>query len=192
LAAAAFCGERLLFRAQLQPLNTKLSKRYSFGTATVEVRGDSLVFDLAAADLHPGIRHIQGCYAKTGRKAPPPLTDKNRDGVVDRGELEVAAGEAFIPFHASLPCLGFEDITYSTASAEGLLLYAKTISFPALRRAFTHTYQADTLRLEGMAVCIYGIDPAISVPVTVHPSAPGMIPVAHGILKRVSAARPRF
>lgn len=182
-----------VYRAELHPLNTKVTGLQTMGEARFTENGGQLTIAIDVEHASPGIEHWQHFHGfKDNRQATCPTAeaDKNGDGIIDLIETEPSAGTTMVPFNADPVAMQIPSDTYPRAGADGSYRYRKTVSLEALRAAFTTALGDRELDLDRRVVFIHGVPDSTALPATVQSlgtiPAQVTLPIACGVIARVA------
>jgi hypothetical protein len=185
-------GRKMVYRAELQPLNESVVGSRPSGTATLTIEGDQLTIEVQANDVPPGIMHLQHYHGfMDGRDARCPTMDddKNGDGIIDLIETEAVSGKTLVPFHKQPASLQIKAESYPRADAEGSFQYRQTVPLQDLEQAMQQTHNIQSLELDKRVVYIHGVGADANLPDSVQslPDVPARVtlPIACGELKQV-------
>lgn len=184
-------GPEEVYRAEIRPLNTDITKRNPRGTALFEVYKEEVVVTVSLRDVAPGITHMQHLHGFVdGRTAQCPASDAdvNNDGAIDLVETEAVMGRTLIPLHDEPAHLAIQG-AYPRAGQDGVLSYTQRIPRDHLASALKSKHGLEEMELEDMVVVIHGVEPATLLPPSVK-TLPGVasqatLPIACGSLEEV-------
>jgi len=174
-AGLAAAPEHASFTAQLQPMNTGVTKTSTAGVAHFTVNGDKLSIEVKVHGAPPDTEHWQHFHGfTTGMAASCPGidADANGDGIVDLIETEKTSGTTMVPFDNAPAAMDVAHGTYPRADAEGNYTYRQTVSLKALDAAFAKGFPGQTLDLAKRVVFIHGVPSATKLPATVASLGP--------------------
>lgn len=184
--------EEKTYTADIQPLNESVTGRSPNGSATLEIKGDSLTISVEMMDLPPDMMHLQhyhGFLDGTRARCAGMDQDDNNDGIIDLIETEQVSGITLVPFHDNPASLQIKTETYPMADQNGNFSYKKTVSLVELKNNLRETHNIEEIQIENRVVYIHGISQDESLPETVQslPDVPAHItlPIACGELKLV-------
>lgn len=183
------------FTAQLQPMNTGVTKTSTAGTAHFSVDGDRLNIEIkvhgAPADTEHW-QHFHGFAAGTAASCPTAGADANGDGIVDLIETEKAAGTTMVPLDARPAAMDVAHGTYPKADAKGDYSYHATVSLKALDAAVAKGFPGQKLDLAKRVVFIHGVPAGTALPASVASLGPipaqVTLPIACGKIEPASGS----
>ncbi len=180
-----------LYVAQLHPMNAKVTRHRTTGEARFTVNGDSLTISIKVKNAAPGLIHWQHFHGfKDNRDAScaSQAADKNRDGVVDLIETELASGTTMVPFIDDPVSMNVAEGTYPKASSAGTYEYRQTVSLKALSAAFSKAFDGSKLDLDRRVVLIHGTPNTLPASVASLGPIPAEVtlPIACGTIERGS------
>ena len=175
--------------ATLSPLNSKVAGHHAEGDLRLTVSGDTVMIDLDAQGLPPGMMHMAHLHGYvTGKNSTCPTAgaDTNHDGIIDLAETESAAGVTMIPLNAVPADLSIASDSYPTASKDGRASYRQQVSLRALTLKMAGSFDGAAPDLAKRVIFVHGVDAASPLPKTVA-SLPGVpaqatLPIACGKL----------
>ena len=150
---------KLVYVAQLHPMNAKVTGHRTTGEARFTVNGDSLMISVKVKDAAPSLIHWQHFHGfKDNHDATCATTaaDANHDGIIDLIETEPASGTTMVPFIDDPVSMNVAEGTYPKASAAGTYEYQRTVSLEALSAAFSKAFDGSKLDLDRRVVLIHG------------------------------------
>lgn len=180
-----------VYEAHLQPLNTKVTKTDTRGTARLTINGDKLTI---AVDVHgapPDTIHWQHFHGfADGQPAScATMADAGSDGILDVTETAKASGTTMVPFDTHPAKMDVAHGTYPKANAHGGYRYSETVSLKVLDAAFEKQFPGQKLDLAKRVVYIHGVPASTSLPSTVASlgtiPAQVTLPIACGKLEAV-------
>src|SRR5699024_10044182 len=179
--------------ANIQGMNTKLTRGKVSGVASFIVSGDKLYITIVAGGLAPSMMHLQHIHGfkNSGKKSrcPGADADTNDDGVVDLIETHESSGVTLIPFNASPVDLVIKTSDYPDANENGLLTYRMTVSLSSLNAAVQDEYDIEKLDLDKRVIYIHGVPKATPLPETAESlpevPAPVTMPIACGEIHKL-------
>jgi len=194
VSVAHGANAKVIYQAELSPLNSKASGSDASGAATFTLSGDRLTIHISAKGVPPNMEHLQHFhgFAAGHRRSRCPTTrdDKNHDGIIDMVETEPVAGTTMVPFTDDPVSMQIVNDTYPRAGPDGSYLYEKTISLKALKAAFTAKFPGQQLDLDRRVVFLHGVATTTNLPATVvsldHIPAQVTLPIACGEIRRVA------
>jgi hypothetical protein len=161
----------VVYRAELQPLNTSITESRGAGEVTYTIAGDQLTISVTAEDVPSSIEHWQHFhgFAEGDRAASCPAADAdtNGDGIIDVTETEPVAGTTMVPFHDDPVSMEVVRDTYPTADAGGSYTYTKTVSLSALEGSFAPMFGGQRLDLDRRVVFLHGVPASSTLPASV-------------------------
>lgn len=163
------------FIAQLQSMNTGVTKTSTAGTAHFRVDGDRVNIEVKVHGAPPDIEHWQHFHGfTTGMAASCPGTDAdaNGDGIVDLIETEKAAGTTMVPLDGKPAAMDVAHGNYPKADAKGNYTYHTTVSLKALDAAVAKAFPGQKLDLAKRVVFIHGVPADTALPSTVASLGP--------------------
>ncbi len=179
------------YRAEITALNESVTGKMPSGTASLQIKGDSLTINIELSDLPPDMMHLQHYHGFIdGRDATCASMDQdgNNDGVIDLIETKKVSGVTLVPFHDDPVSLEIKTETYPVADNQGKASYEKTLSLTQLEKNLRKKHNITTLLFQNRVVYIHGINPEKSLPETIQslPEVPAHItlPIACGKLER--------
>ena len=163
------------FTAQLQPMNTGVTKTSTAGVAHFTVNGDKLSIEVkvhgAPADtVH--WQHFHGFTTGMAASCPGAGADANGDGIVDLIETGKAAGTTMVPLDSQPAAMDVAHGTYPKADAKGDYSYHATVSLKALDAAVAKAFPGQKLDLSKRVVFIHGVPADTALPSTVASLGP--------------------
>jgi hypothetical protein len=161
---------KVVYTAQLHPLNSAVTKLQTTGEVRFTVAGDSLTISVAVKGAPPGVIHWQHFHGfKDDRRAScaTASADTNHDGIVDLIETEPASGTTMVPFIEDPVSMRVAEGTYPKASPLGTYEYRTIVSLAALDAAFGKAFDGSKLDLERRVVLIHGVGAAVTLPASV-------------------------
>lgn len=183
--------DNAVYVAQLSPINRKASGMSAGGEVRFTVHGDSLTISARVHGVPPTIEHWQHFHGfADGRQAKCATiaADTSHDGYIDIRETEPVMGTTMVPFNADPVGMDIPTHDYPHADAKGNYVYEKTVSLPALQRAFGMKFGGE-IDLTKRVVQVHGVPENTALPKTVASlgtlSARITIPLACGPIKRI-------
>ena len=175
--------------ATLSPLNSKVAGHHAEGDLRLTVSGDTVMIDLDAQGLPPGMMHmahLHGYVSGKNSTCPTASADTNHDGIIDLAETEPAAGITMIPLNAAPADLSIASDSYPTASKDGRASYRQQVSLRALTQKMAGSFDGAAPDFAKRVIFVHGVDAASPLPKTVA-SLPGVpaqatLPIACGKL----------
>ncbi|MBU6529040.1 hypothetical protein OGR47_18985 (plasmid) [Methylocystis sp. MJC1] len=182
------------YKAELLPLNEKMTGSDARGDATFTISGDRLTIRVTAKGVAPEMEHLQHFHGfNTGdrtSRCPSSRDDKNGDGVIDMVETEPVAGTTMVPFHDDPASMTIVNDTYPKAGSNGSYSYEKTVSLKALEAAFAKKFPGQQLDLDQRVVFLHGVSTATKLPATVASlddiPAQVTLPIACGPIRKIA------
>jgi hypothetical protein len=139
------------YRALIRPINTEKSKIVS-GKANFDVDALKMNIHMVVDDAQ-NVEHRQAIHM--GPHCPNAKFDRNRDGIIDAGEIQDAVGESVLTLDKNLG--GSENLIYPVGSS---YIYKKQGSFAAIGKE---------IPLESKVVVIYGVNEDANLPIACGP-----------------------
>jgi len=182
------------YRAELAPLNSRVTGSDAAGEAVLTISGDQLTIHIEVTGVPPGIAHLQHFHgfpdADQASRCPTLEDDANGDGVIDIVETEPAAGTTMVPFHSDPVNMAVVDATYPVADADGAYTYDVTVSLSALEDAFEAQFPGQHLDLDRRVIFVHTVPDSTELAATVASlgdiPAQVTLPIACGALERVA------
>jgi hypothetical protein len=182
---------KVVYTAELHPMNAAVTKLQTTGEARFTVVGDSLTISVDVKGAPPDVIHWQHFHGfKDERRAScaTASADTNDDGIVDLIETEPASGTTMVPFIADPVSMQVAEGKYPKASSQGTYEYRTTVSLPALDAAFGMAFVGSKLDLDRRVVLIHGVAAAATLPTSVASLGPippqVTLPIACGRIER--------
>ncbi len=182
---------KVVYTAELHPMNTAVTKRQTTGEARFTVVGDSLTISLDVKGAPPEVIHWQHFHGFTDDRSASCATasaDANNDGIVDLIETEPASGTTMVPFIDDPVSMQVAEGTYPKASSRGTYKYRATVSLAALDAAFGKAFEGAKLDLDRRVVLVHGVGEAVTLPASVASlgtiPAQVTLPIACGRIER--------
>jgi hypothetical protein len=192
VSAANAQGSAVIYKAELSPLNSKVTGSDASGEATFTVSGDQLTIRISIKDVPPNMEHWQHFhgFAKGDEQAQCPTVkdDTNGDGIIDLIETEPKAGTTMAPFNADPAAFAIPKNTYPQSDVNGSYTYEKTVSLKALQTAFEKQFPGQELDLDRRVVFIHGVPSSTKLPPSVASlgdiTAQVTLPIACGEIRK--------
>lgn len=164
-------AQEAIYKAELLPLNTGVTKSKATGEVTFTIEGDQLTIQVTAQEVPSAIEHLQHFHGfaegSQTAKCPSVNNDKNGDGIIDLIETEPVAGTTMVPFHDDPVSMEIVRDTYPTADADGSYAYTKTVSLSALEKSFAPKFDGQRLDLDRRVVFLHGVPASTQLPASV-------------------------
>lgn len=177
--------------AQLQPMNTAVTRSATTGEARLRIDGDRLTIDIDMRGAPPGLVHWQHFHGLTGPGQATCATmaaDANHDGIIDLIETGPASGTTMVPFTQDPASMDVAHGKYPTAGADGSYRYHEVVSLSALNAAFSKAFPGQALDLDRRVVLIHGVPASTALPASVKSLGPipasTTLPIACGRIVR--------
>lgn len=169
-AASAPVVMEEVYEAQLQPLNTNITKTQTNGTARFVISGDTLTAVIQIKDAPPGMEHWQHFHGFVNDSIATCASadqDKNKDGIVDVTETETVSGTTMVPFNAQPAEMQLGSDTYPKSGADGSYNYEVKIPLKQLEGAFAKSFGDSALHLDRRVLYIHGVPSDTKLPASV-------------------------
>ncbi|HMN20155.1 MAG TPA: hypothetical protein PKA16_02055 [Ottowia sp.] len=177
--------------AQLQPMNTAVTRTAATGTARFTVSGDRLTIDIDAQGTPPNTvhwQHFHGLTGPGGARCATMAADANHDGIVDLIETGPASGTTMVPFTQDPASMEVAHGQYPSAGPDGRYHYHQVVSLKALDAAFAKAFPGQALDLDRRVVLIHGVPASTPLPHSVQSLGPipatTTLPIACGQIVR--------
>lgn len=178
--------------ANLEPLNTNITKMNTTAQARFVMTKDSLLVTIDVKDAPPGIEHWQHFHGFTDNKAATCATaanDANGDGIIDVVETESVSGTTMVPFNDKTEEMDVGSDTYPKADSDSGYHYETRISLEKLRASFKKAFGDSTLDLDRRVLYIHGVPENSNLPKSVASigdiPANVTIPIACGKIEKL-------
>jgi hypothetical protein len=163
------------FTAQLQPMNTGVTKTSTAGTAHFRLDGDRVSIEVKVHGAPPDTvhwQHFHGFTTGVAASCPGADADANGDGIVDLIETGKAAGTTMVPLDSQPAAMDVAHGTYPKADAKGDYSYHATVSLKTLDAALAKAFPGQKLDLAKRVVFIHGVPDDTTLPSTVASLGP--------------------
>jgi hypothetical protein len=182
---------KVIYTAELRPMNTSVTKLKTTGKARFTIAGDSLTISVDVKGAPADVIHWQHFHGFKDDRAASCATisaDSNDDGIVDLIETEPASGTTMVPFIADPVSMQVAEGKYPKASSRGSYEYRATVSLAGLEAAFGEAFEGSKLDLDRRVVLIHGVGAAVTLPASVASLGPippqVTLPIACGRIER--------
>lgn len=156
--------------ANLEPLNTNITKMNTTAQAKFIMTKDSLLVTIDVAGAPPGIQHWQHFHGFANNNAATCATaanDANNDGIIDVVETEPVSGTTMVPFNDKAEEMNVGSDTYPKADSDSTYHYEARISLEKLRESFKKAFGDSTLDLDRRVLYIHGVPENSNLPKSV-------------------------
>lgn len=163
-------GEKAVYQAQLEPLNSTLTGLQTSGLAQFVIYNDTMTITIGVKNAPPGIEHWQhfhGFAIDTSATCATAADDKNGDGIIDIVETGKASGTTMVPFNKMPADMKVGDNSYPLAGADGSYTYEVRVPMMKLKDAFAKAFGGGEIDLERRVVYIHGVPDSTKLPATV-------------------------
>lgn len=182
-----------VYEAQIQSLNSNITKTQTNGTAKFVISGDTLTAIIQIKDAPPEMEHWQHFHGFVNDSIATCASsdqDKNKDGIVDVTETEPVSGTTMVPFNAQPAEMQLGSNTYPKSGADGSYNYEVKIPLKQLQGAFAKSFGDSALHLDRRVLYIHGVPSGTNLPASVASvgdiPAQVTLPIACGKIEEVA------
>lgn len=163
-------NQQVVYKAQLQPLNSKVTGLQTSGDARFVVADDTMTVTLDVKNAPPGIecwQHFHGFANDSTATCATAADDKNGDGIIDVAETGTASGTTMVPFNEMPAEMNVGSDTYPKAGADGSYHYETKIPMTQLNAAFAKVFGGSKIDLDRRVLYIHGVPDSTNLPKSV-------------------------